>query len=213
MCGRHTIPLESLEAFYFVNSSIFKRSVDTPDNYQHFMTLYIQLRAWRDLREDFDGDKWNDIAIRHALYANSTRECSDPRDRVFAILSLPIVLAQNMPYPIRPDYSMAVEEVAAMTMACLDRIDSESGIKRNPQSSVRSNVEGVVHHRPAQFRVWLRKRAYWNNRQRNWLIPVASGMEIPCSGTCLHHILHHTAEFFRCEDVHTDCSTLTCVHC
>ena len=83
--------------------------------------------VWRLIYTDLENQSWQ-TNIGQLLSITSGSECSDPRDRVFALLNLLPAVERDVLRHFFPDYSMSLERVHFITLAF---IKLEGGIFGN----------------------------------------------------------------------------------
>lgn len=159
-----------------------------------------------------NNDLWN--PIKWASWVNSTRFCTDPRDKLFASLSLPGVLAQQIPLRIKPDHSLTLEETAAVTIARLESVTPLEDIAKHPRSYHHTSTLLGIECNTGEFGTWLRRRAHWIEQEKARLLHSVSAMEINCSGYTLHHLMYHWPFSPTCDQIRcSECEKGDCLLC
>lgn len=122
-----------------------------------------------------------------ALADSKAKRCSDPRDKVFAILGLPIVRAFDPVVRLEADYSMTLPEVAVASLAYIDLL-------RGGESSGDWGLAAIwrtlrIGMELEDFRSWLCLRLHWDGMRSDDIMEVSSGRRIDCSGSLIQSIL------------------------
>lgn len=132
-------------------------------------------------------------ALSDAVGDTRRRQCSDQRDKIFALLGLPTIRAIDTVASIKPDYSMSVEEVFVAAVSWYDALWAEQGLRPDPLalteavSDLAYTLAIEVLERP--FRSWLQQRVHKPPGRDTEIIQLESGREIDCSGETLQDLL------------------------
>ena len=110
-------------------------------------------------------------------------QCSDPRDKIFALLGTPKARRADSLRRFKPDYSMTLDEVAVATSSCVDQLESSAfeGQQGVFGWNIVKSCLGVRCTCEA-FRSWVQGRLFRDEAQGVDAIRVASGRVNDCSG-------------------------------
>lgn len=203
MCGSCIIPLRNT-----LMSDLQSISYDNMDFELPYHDLLNQFENRRDDRR-VSRDQYSKHPICYALETNQSRLCSDGRDQVFGALSLPSILASKTPWQLQPDYSLTLEELAAITITGLDGVSEQCDEIDDgfPALDVVLPLLAIDFY---AFRSWLKQRSQWNEESVTWSLSVGGRTITLCAS--LHHHLYHLL-LGECEDVRRPCDTSKCPLC
>lgn len=128
-----------------------------------FVLASPSIRSWDRFEKLFLPKDVNQRLVRLAFYLNVTRYClcSDPRDRVFALLSILRIVERQILLTFFPDYSLSWNRVCLITMGFLmqDPFEGQQAFTkgRNPISF--SEACDSLNIESAEFREELRAKS------------------------------------------------------
>jgi hypothetical protein len=91
------------------------------------------------------------VTLRSLLGHFTDKHCSDPRDRVFAALNVPVVRKMDPHGYMKADYSLSREDIFFMVFAFWEMLDVMRPI---PLSSRKRDCVNILHllHKLARYR-------------------------------------------------------------
>jgi len=140
ICGHHSFPFDPAVLYIALNRRV------PPSDLEGRLRLQRLIRPLMVLDEvglsrKFGGGHVRRNNLQEAIEAFSERNCSNPRDRVYAILSL----LRPFNYPIRPDYKKSVAEVfqeaTRLMISQSKRLDSLLALQPQERYANRENEE------------------------------------------------------------------------
>lgn len=210
--GPHVVPFESLFDNYndwgFVMRKIEK---EDPSSYKEIMLLadmrllVYSVRASRDAQASDltteSGRKTVILDYLAAFHIQSRKKCSDRRDKVFALRSLPearLIESELSIPPIVADYTMSVEETAVVTLVYFSRLGLKGRVHRNKIIG-ESGLQGAINLAlgvdifSQEFRTWLLRKIYRDDEQEILEMITDSGRRIDCLCPTILNILKERA--------------------
>lgn len=147
----------------------------------------------------YPGRPKDSFSLVNCLKNFSKTECSDHRDRIFAMLGHPCVKELDKNGIMRPDYSMSLHEVWLAIISWHNQLYPHSSDQCPPQLLAPS-FEGCFldindesqPSCPGNFRVWLDSHEEWNLSLLPDTIIVANGFRVDCTGSVLSYLLKNS---------------------
>jgi hypothetical protein len=126
------------------------------------------------------------VTLRSLLGQFTDRHCSDPRDRVFAVLNVPLVRKMDPHGYMKADYSLSREDVFFMVFAFWEMLYEARPLGHREGHCM--NILQLLHNvlyierSPTDLLVWLRDPDRLKRKQKIDVLVLPSGREIDCSG-------------------------------
>ncbi|KPI43223.1 uncharacterized protein AB675_6945 [Cyphellophora attinorum] len=201
--GRFVVPFSSLRAF----SALDKGTIATqgaPDalvkdglSIAVESLLYTKDRNKRAMASAPGGNRQTGDPLHTfvtTVLDHKSKQCSDPRDKIFAFRGLPTAQALDEQYAPRfeADYTMSFDEVAVATLSYIDRLsgvdESELAGAVVPEFVVMS-LFGVDLASDG-FRAWLRGKVVHDATEGTLKMLTGSGKSVDCTTPIINSLLN-----------------------
>jgi hypothetical protein len=126
------------------------------------------------------------VTLRSLLGQFTDRHCSDPRDKIFALLNLPRVRRMDPHGYMEADYSLSREDVFFMVFAYWEKLYVENSLNWGEGHCM--NILQVLHNvldierSPTDLLLWLRDPFRLKRKENVDVLELHSGREVDCSG-------------------------------
>lgn len=140
-------------------------------------------------------DKTHNTTLRSLLSLFADTHCSDPRDKVFAVLNLPRIRAMDPHGYMKADYSFSREDVFFMVFGFWEMLYHEKPLDLGEEHCL--NILQILHEvleierSPTDLLLWLREPGRLKRKQEIDVLVLGSGREIDCSGPCFQDLIQN----------------------
>lgn len=210
--GPHVVPFQSLLddynewGFFTKNKKREARSSGKNILFLRDLRLLVYtVRASRNAQtSDYNTESGRKAVIQNylaAFHIQSHKQCSDRRDKIFALRSLPearLMESELSIPPIVADYTMSVEETAVVTLVYFSRLELKVQMHRDriiSESALQGAIDLAlgVNILSEEFRKWLLRKIYRDDEQGILEMITDSGRRIDCLCPTILNILKERA--------------------